>query len=65
MGSGSACLSDNGQPSHVLAAMKRLTHGNVRVSLPLDFYVNNVNRFIGALRETIDHLRTSTGVQNV
>lgn len=65
VGSGSACLSDNGQPSHVLAAMKRLTHGNVRVSLPLDFDVNNVNRFIGALRETIDHLRTSTGVQNV
>ena len=31
--SGSACVSDTRQPSHVLAAMGALTHGNVRVSL--------------------------------
>ena len=32
--SGSACVADTRQPSHVLAAMGALTHGNVRVSLP-------------------------------
>ncbi len=33
--SGSACTSSALRPSHVLAAMGVLTHGNVRVSLPL------------------------------
>jgi len=31
--SGSACSADNLQPSHVLAAMGVLTHGNIRVTL--------------------------------
>ncbi|WP_234423997.1 cysteine desulfurase family protein [Intrasporangium calvum] len=33
--SGSACTSSTLEPSHVLAAMGTLTHGNVRVTLPL------------------------------
>ncbi|HYN28645.1 MAG TPA: aminotransferase class V-fold PLP-dependent enzyme [Dermatophilaceae bacterium] len=33
--SGSACTSSTLRPSHVLAAMGALTHGNVRVTLPL------------------------------
>ncbi|KGN41091.1 aminotransferase class V-fold PLP-dependent enzyme [Knoellia aerolata] len=33
--SGSACTSSRLEPSHVLAAMGALTHGNVRVTLPL------------------------------
>jgi cysteine desulfurase len=33
--SGSACTSSTLRPSHVLAAMGVLTHGNVRVTLPL------------------------------
>jgi len=33
--SGSACTSSALQPSHVLAAMGVLTHGNVRITLPL------------------------------
>ena len=34
VGSGSACTADTLQPSHVLAAMGVLTHGNVRIALP-------------------------------
>ena len=33
--SGSACTSSTLRPSHVLAAMGVLTHGNVRVTLPI------------------------------
>ncbi len=32
--SGSACTSDVRRPSHVLAAMGAVTHGNLRISLP-------------------------------
>jgi cysteine desulfurase len=31
--SGSACTADNLQPSHVLAAMGVLTHGNIRITI--------------------------------
>jgi cysteine desulfurase len=58
--SGSACVADTRQPSHVLAAMGALTQGNVRVSLPrgaraeavvefLDF----LPRIVAAVRDTV------------
>ncbi len=31
--SGSACTADDLQPSHVLAAMGVLTHGNIRITI--------------------------------
>jgi cysteine desulfurase len=65
VGSGSACLSDDGQPSHVLAAMKRLTHGNVRVSIPMVFELSDIQKFVEALKETIDLLRSTSGVMSL
>lgn len=55
--SGSACASDAGQPSHVLAAMGALTHGNVRVSLPRGATRDQVAGFLAALPAVVARLR--------
>ncbi len=47
--SGSACTSDTRRPSHVLAAMGAVTHGNLRVSLPPDATEADVAGFLAAL----------------
>src|SRR5262249_61346274 len=47
--SGTACVSDTREPSHVLAAMGALTHGNVRVSLPRDGRPESVTEFLEVL----------------
>jgi cysteine desulfurase len=59
--SGSACASDTEQPSHVLAAMGALTHGNVRVSLPTDATEQSVSAFLAALPDIVSRLRGSVG----
>lgn len=59
--SGSACASDTEQPSHVLAAMGALTHGNVRVSLPAGTTEESVTAFLGALPDIVGRLRDSIG----
>lgn len=59
--SGSACASDTEQPSHVLAAMGALTHGNVRVSLPSDATRQSVVAFLAALPDIVSRLRGSVG----
>ena len=58
--SGSACVADTRQPSHVLAAMGALTHGNVRVSLPreasprsVDEFLDVLPRIVAAVRDTV------------
>ena len=55
--SGSACVSDTRQPSHVLAAMGVLTHGNVRVSLPRGATPESVEEFLEVLPPIVARVR--------
>ncbi len=59
--SGSACASETAQPSHVLAAMGALTHGNVRVSLPAGATRRSVEEFLAVLPDIVSGLRESVG----
>jgi cysteine desulfurase len=58
--SGSACTADTLRPSHVLAAMGVVTHGNVRVSLPRATTEDTIERFLAVLPDTVARLRGST-----
>jgi cysteine desulfurase len=55
--SGSACTTSRLEPSHVLAAMVALTHGNVRVSLPRGASDADVDAFLAALPPVVAELR--------
>ena len=55
--SGSACTASSLEPSHVLAAMGALTHGNVRVSLTRDSSEDEMERLLGALPSVLRGLR--------
>jgi cysteine desulfurase len=55
--SGSACAASTLEPSAVLAAMRVLTHGNVRVSLTRDTTDDDVARFLGVLPGVVADLR--------
>jgi cysteine desulfurase len=55
--SGSACTSSSLEPSHVLAAMGALTHGNVRVSVGRDTTEDDVRRFLDVLPGVVERLR--------
>jgi len=65
VGSGSACTSSTLEPSHVLAAMGVLTHGNVRITLPLSATAptleDDVNRFIAELPDAVATVRAQLG----
>jgi cysteine desulfurase len=69
IGSGSACTSSTLEPSHVLAAMGVLTHGNVRVTLPLTPIApsldNDVARFIGELPSAVAAVRAHLGASDL
>lgn len=60
--SGSACTASTLRPSHVLAAMGVLTHGNVRVSLGRDTTEQDVTRFAGVLPGVVRRIRTAAGL---
>jgi len=62
--SGSACVADTRQPSHVLAAMGALTHGNVRVSLPRDVSAASVDEFLQALPPIVAKVRDTVRAAN-
>ena len=69
VGSGSACTSSTLEPSHVLAAMGVLTHGNVRVTLPLspiaETLEGDVSRFIADLPDAVATVRAHLGVSDL
>lgn len=57
--SGSACTADTRRPSHVLAAMGAVTHGNLRVSLPPSATESDVAGFLRALPGAITAARAA------
>jgi cysteine desulfurase len=60
--SGSACTASTLRPSHVLAAMGVLTHGNVRVSLGRTTTYEEVDRFITVLPGLVRTIRAKVGL---
>ena len=62
VGSGSACTSSALEPSHVLAAMGALTHGNIRLALPRGTKPADVDRFLDELPGIVAGVRDAWGV---
>lgn len=60
--SGSACTSSTLLPSHVLAAMGVLTHGNVRISLARDTTYAEVDRFCTVVPGIVQRIRAEVGM---
>jgi cysteine desulfurase len=60
--SGSACTASTLQPSHVLAAMGALTHGNVRVSLSRGVTEADVDAFLAVLPDVVADIRGDAGL---
>ena len=69
VGSGSACTSSTLEPSHVLAAMGVLTHGNIRITLPLNAIAptleDDVDRFIAELPDAVAAVRAHLGASEL
>jgi cysteine desulfurase len=55
--SGSACSAADLAPSHVLAAMGVLTHGNIRLTFRADLTIAIVDQFLTALKTEIERAR--------
>lgn len=62
VGSGSACTTSTLEPSHVLAAMGVLTHGNVRIALDRTTTADDVERFCAVLPGAVARVREMLGV---
>jgi cysteine desulfurase len=59
--SGSACSASSEHPSHVLAAMGALTHGNVRIGLTWTTTAAEVDRFLSVLPPVVTQIRATVG----
>jgi cysteine desulfurase len=59
--SGSACSASSEHPSHVLAAMGALTHGNVRIGLTWTTTGSETDRFLAALPPVVAEIRATVG----
>ncbi|WP_084078143.1 cysteine desulfurase family protein [Demequina sp. NBRC 110057] len=59
VGSGSACGKAAFEPSHVLAAMGALTHGNLRIGLHPGVTEADVDRFLAVLPRVVEQVRQS------
>jgi cysteine desulfurase len=59
--SGSACTASTLEPSHVLAAMGALTHGNVRVSLTRETTDEQVDELCRVVPDVVARLRRDAG----
>jgi cysteine desulfurase len=59
--SGSACTASTLTPSHVLAAMGALTHGNVRISLSRSTTDSEVDRLLSVLPDVVARIRAQLG----
>jgi cysteine desulfurase len=63
--SGSACTSSALEPSHVLAAMGVLTHGNVRITVPRGTDAAHVERFLDVLPTAVATVRSTLGAEGL
>ena len=57
--SGSACSASSEHPSHVLAAMGALTHGNVRIGLTWTNTPAEINQFLAVLPPIVSEIRAT------
>ncbi|MDO8120367.1 aminotransferase class V-fold PLP-dependent enzyme [Isoptericola sp. b490] len=65
VGSGSACTASTLEPSHVLVAMGVLTHGNVRLTLPVDVTDEQVDTLCAALPDAVAAVRAMLGTSGL
>lgn len=67
--SGSMCTASSLEPSHVLAAIGALTHGNIRITLPLSGVAphreQDVEAFTTAFPSVVRELRSRYGVEGL
>jgi cysteine desulfurase len=59
--SGSACSASSEHPSHVLAAMGALTHGNVRIGLTRTTTAAEIDQFLTVLPPIVTRIRATMG----